>query len=81
MVKRAKKFLGIVEKTPMSFCTTNLDDKNERISPFKGTEKCHCLMRKTSDANIRKESKDMCLPASLTVGFLNIRKACQTFLF
>lgn len=38
MVKRAKKFLGIVEKTPMSFCTNNLDDKNERISPFKGTE-------------------------------------------
>lgn len=38
-IERTKKFLGIVEKTPMSFCTTNLEDKNERISSFKGAEK------------------------------------------
>lgn len=36
-------------------------------------------MRKASDANIREDSKDMCLPASLTLDFPNIGKACQTF--
>lgn len=63
----------------MSFFTTNLEDQLERISSFKGTEKCHCLMRKASDANIREDSKDMCLPASLTFGFPKIGKACQIF--
>lgn len=44
-------------------------------------KKCHCLMRKASDANIRADRKDMCLPASLTLDFPNIGKACQTFFF